>query len=161
MKPITIKNHKNVEGDRQGRDKAVSFRLVGYLQRKLVRRFPALVDPDEPEHPWIPVGIILISAEILKTTDVDRLVSFTGYCRNFIAAVALNLIQNEIWSGCGRVGSRRPEWFSPDWVITNEVEFCERIQVACGESWTGVIDHTVTLDPSKIFDDDRSRRNAQ
>ena len=104
------------------RGRATSFRLVNEIRQKIVRIFPSMVDLSGPEHPWVPIGVVLISAELLQTTDVSKLFAFTGYSQNFVAAIAFNLIHNNVWSRDGHFGSQYRSWFSffPDSVITNE-----------------------------------------
>jgi hypothetical protein len=59
-------------------------------------RFPDVNDPPEDEHPMTAVGIVLISAIILGTTDIARLAKFTGYSENFISAI----VARTLWATC-------------------------------------------------------------
>src|SRR5215471_17850007 len=55
-------------------------------------------DDDGPyEHPMTAVGLVLMSAATMGTTEPMKLILFTGYSRAFIAAIALNMQNNQLW----------------------------------------------------------------
>ena len=129
------------------------------IRQKLTSRFPEVNDPPETEHPMIAVGVVLVSAIILQTTDISRLVTITGYSRSFVSAVALNMIHNTLWIAGGRVDSQHSTWFSPDGLVIDDRGFWDHIEMACGMMWMPGIDTTVALDPCEIFWDERLRPN--
>lgn len=51
-------------------------------------------DNENYEHPMTAVGLVLLSAAIIGTTEAAKLTLFTGYCRSFISAITLNMRNN-------------------------------------------------------------------
>ena len=121
-------------------------------------RFPDVNDPPEDEHPMTAVGIVLISAIILGTTDIARLAKFTGYSENFISAIAFNMIQNKLWVQGMYDHSQCSRWYAPDGVISDESVFWEHIDMACGNLWMPGVE-TRSLDPCMIYWGERERPN--
>lgn len=102
------------------------------IRGELNRRYPDVNDSPETDHPMIAVDVVLISAIILETTDIGRLVEFTGYSPTFISAVGFNMIQNKLWIVDGSVDSHYSRWFSPNGLVSDDREFWEHIDIACG-----------------------------
>jgi hypothetical protein len=73
-----------------------SFRLVEDIRAKFNIKYPDVNDPPENEHPMTAVGIVLLSAIILETTDIGKLVRFTGYSPAFISAISANMRHNKL-----------------------------------------------------------------
>lgn len=142
-----------------GGGRQTSYRLVDDIRQKLTSRFPDVNDQPETGHPMIAVGVVLVSAIILQTTDISRLVTFTGYSPSFVSAVAVNMVHNKLWIVGGSVDSQHSKWFSPDALVSDDREFWDHIEIACGMMWMLGINTTVALDPCKIFWDERLRPN--
>ena len=51
-------------------------------------------DNENYEHPLTAVGLVLMSAAIIGTTEAAKLTLFTGYSRSFISAITLNMRSN-------------------------------------------------------------------
>ena len=77
--------------------------------------FPAVEDErddnEKYEHPMTAVGLVLLSAAIISTTEATKLVLFTGYSRPFISAITFNMQNNQLWVG-GRYDAST--WLSLD-----------------------------------------------
>jgi hypothetical protein len=78
-----------------------------------------------------PFGLALLSAAIMGTADARDLMLFTGYSRQFFAAITLNMENNQLWVGGRYVAST---WLSPDGTIDHNC-FWEHIQVGSGGLW--------------------------
>ena len=50
------------------------------------------------EHPLIGIGVVLISAVLLETTDPVKLAHFTRYSKRFVRAVASNMQNSGLWT---------------------------------------------------------------
>jgi hypothetical protein len=135
-----------------------SFRDVEDIRLQLNSRYPDVNDPPETEDPMIAVGIVLISAIILGTTDISGLVKFTGYSENFISAIASNMTQNKLWVNGGYDESQFSKWFSFDGVISNDLAFWRHIEMACGIVRIPGFE-TVSFDPCEIYRDEREHPN--
>src|SRR5438477_12089172 len=68
------------------------------------------VSTPDCEHPIEAVATVLLSSGVLDTADVPKLVKLTGYARQFVSAIALNMQNNHLWSH-GRYDYS--EWFDP------------------------------------------------
>ncbi len=67
---------------------------VADLQTTLQTVHPELEDDrdnDGYDHPLAAVGLVLLSAAIIGTFETRELVLFTGYSRQFISAIRLNM----------------------------------------------------------------------
>lgn len=47
-------------------------------------------DPEHPEHPMKAVGLVLMSADVLGTTESAKLALFAGYSSAFVSAITFN-----------------------------------------------------------------------
>ena len=130
--------------------RGTSLRDVEDVRLEFNCRYPEANDPPQTEHPMTAVGIVLISAIILGTTDMSGLVKFTGYRENFISAIAFNMTQNKLWVNGGYDESQFSKWFSPAGIISDDVKFWDHIEIACGHMWRPGVE-TVSLDPCEIY----------
>jgi hypothetical protein len=98
---------------------------------ELVRRF---LDQTFPEVgvdcPNFPVMVLLFSAALLRTANVEVLCSFTGYGREYVEAIAENMANNGLWQGDQYVASG---WLRDG--CLDENEFGRQIDVALGTLW--------------------------
>jgi hypothetical protein len=133
-----------------------SFRLVEDIRLKFNLKYPDVNDPPDQEHVMVAVGIVLLSSAILGTANIEKLVKFTGYSRNFISAIAFNMENNKMWVG-GEYGEEQYwRWFSPDGSIDDDNEFWENINIACGMTWVPDAHSDAFVDTCKIYWDERS-----
>ena len=101
------------------------------------------------------VGIVLLSAIILETTNIGRLVKFTGYSPGFISAISANMRHNKLWEN-GRYNEKHwSQWLSPDGTIKDDDQFWVQIEIACGTTWQPMVDTQFALDPCHIYWDER------
>ena len=80
--------------------------------------------------PMFAVMVVLFSAAFLRTTSVDALCLFTGYRREFVNAVAVNIINNGLWEG--------GDYKACGWLRDgnfNDDEFWDQVEAACGMRW--------------------------
>ena len=103
----------------------------------------------------VAVGIVLLSSAILGTGDIEKLVKFTGYTREFVSAIAFNMQNNNLWVNDQFEESQYRKWFALDGTIHDDDEFWENIQIACGTVWQPGADSDVSLDPCKIYWDEQ------
>jgi hypothetical protein len=94
--------------------------------------------------PVFAVMVVLFSAAFLRITSVDALCLFTGYRREFVNAIAANMINNDLWEG-GR-------YKASDWLRDgdfNDDEFWDQVEAACGLLWfsDAVVHNGKTTDP--------------
>ena len=135
-----------------------SLRDVEDVRLEFNFRYPEANDPPQTEHPMTAVGIVLISAIILGTTEISRLVKFTGYSENFISAIAFNMTQSKLWVNGRYDESQFSEWFSPDGIISDDVQFWDHIEIACGNMRRSGVE-TEPFDPCEIYRDEREHPN--
>jgi hypothetical protein len=77
--------------------------------------------------PNFPVMVILFSAALLRSTNVGTLCAFTGYGRQYVAAIAENMANNQLWQG--------DEYTASGWLgegCLDEDEFGRQIDAALG-----------------------------
>jgi hypothetical protein len=106
------------------------------------------------EHPLTAIGVVLLSAVLLGTTDVGRIVEFTKYSTRFVRAIALNMENSRLWKDGEHDSST---WSSRDLLPTNESEdssFWEHILVAEGSEWIVDAKTHTSFDSSMIFWDE-------
>ena len=119
--------------------------------------FPAVEDErddnEKYEHPMTAVGLVLLSAAIISTTEATKLVLFTGYSRPFISAITFNMQNNQLWVG-GRYDAST--WLSLDGTIDAECLWTH-IEVACGDQWMPAADPDVAADTCMVYWDERKR----
>jgi hypothetical protein len=105
-------------------------------------------DDDAPyEHPMTAVGVVLMSAAIMGTTEPMKLILFTGYSRAFIAAITLNMQNNHLWLD-GRYGVLN--WLSQDGKIDADCLWTH-IEFACGNMWRPTADRASVADPCMVY----------
>jgi hypothetical protein len=86
----------------------------------------------------------------MGTTDAGDLILFTGYSREFFAAIALNMENNQLWVGGQYAAST---WISSDGIIDHNC-FWEHIQVGSGGLWMPGGDLEIWADACSIFWDE-------
>src|SRR3974377_2065228 len=90
--------------------------------------------PDGGTHdPMFGVMVVLFSAALLHITNVDALSKFTGYEREFVDAIACNMINNGLW---GEDQYKASEWLREG--NLNDQDFWNQIEAACGWLWYSV-----------------------
>jgi hypothetical protein len=102
----------------------------------------------------IALGVVLLSAAMLNTTDVVTLVRFTGYSANFVSAVAFNMTNTKLWRD-GRYDTS--SWRRADETIDEEL-FYDHVATAEGDLLTPACDNTISAEPCWIFWDERRRK---
>jgi hypothetical protein len=80
--------------------------------------------------PNFPVMVVLFSAALLGTANVEALCCFTGYGREYVGAIAENMANNRLWQGDQYVASG---WLRDG--CLDENEFGRQIDVALGMLW--------------------------
>ena len=117
--------------------------------------YPAVEDGRDDkgsyEHPMTAVGIVLLSAALLGTTQAKHLTAFTGYSVHFVSAIALNMQNNRLWT------ERRYDhsaWLLEDETIDAE-QLWEHIEIACGMLWMSDADTSIFSDTCDIYWDER------
>jgi hypothetical protein len=99
---------------------------IAVVMRFLDETFPE-VGVDCPN---FPVMVVLFSAALLRTANVESLCRFTGYGRRYVEAIAENMANNELWQG--------DEYTASGWLrdgCLDENEFGPQIDVALGMLW--------------------------
>jgi hypothetical protein len=100
---------------------------------ELVRRF---LDKTFPEVgvdcPNFPVMVVVFSAALLRSTNVATLCAFTGYGRQYVAAIAENMANNQLWRGDDYIASG---WLRDG--CLDEDEFGRQIDAALGTLFYG------------------------
>jgi hypothetical protein len=77
--------------------------------------------------PNFPVMVLLFSAALLRTANVESLCRFTGYGRDYVAAIAENMANNRLW--------QEDQYLASGWLrdgCLDENEFGRQIDVALG-----------------------------
>ena len=105
------------------------------------------VSAPDSEHPIEAVATVLLSSAVLGTTDSDRLVRFTGYSRQFVSGIALNMRNNRLW-GHGQYDCSG--WFDPQGGIFDDRRFWEDHQVALGIMWRPSVE-PISIDVCSIY----------
>lgn len=153
---LTPEKHADFElGVQEDLRRKTSFRLVEDIRLKFNIKYPDVNDPPGTEHPMVAVGIVLVSSAILGTGEIEKLVKFTGYTREFVSAIAFYMQNNNLWVNDQFQESQYQKWFAPDGTIHNDDEFWENIQIACGTVWQPGADTSVSLDTCKIYWDEQ------
>jgi hypothetical protein len=103
-------------------------RFVERTGLEVLRRF---LDKNFPEIgvdcPNFPVMVVLFSAALLRTANVEALCRFTGYGRDYVEAIASNMSNNELW--------QEDQYVASGWLqdgCLDENEFWREIDVALG-----------------------------
>jgi hypothetical protein len=109
-------------------------------------------DDDDPyEHPMTAVGLVLMSAATMGTTEPMKLILFTGYSRAFIAAITLNMQNNRLWVD-GRYDVST--WLSQDGNIDADCLWTH-IEFAGGNMWMPTADPDRRADPCMVYWNER------
>jgi hypothetical protein len=109
-------------------------------------------DDENYEHPMTGVGLVLLSAALLETIEPGQLILFTGYSREFVSSIGLNMQNNKLWiDGRYDVSS----WLFADGTI-DERRFWDHIDIACGLLWLPNRASKFSADPCKVYWDERS-----
>jgi hypothetical protein len=88
--------------------------------------------PDVGEDcPIFPVMVVLFAAALLQDTSVDTLFEFTGYRKDYVEAISINMRNNGLWK-CGRYS--RSGWFK-NGELADENEFGRQVDAAVGCLW--------------------------
>jgi len=127
---------------------------VADLRPTLQTVYPELEDDrdnDGYDHHLAAVGLVLLSAAIIGTFETRELVLFTGYSRQFISAIRLNMQNNKLWIE-GRYDVST--WLSPDGTI-DQARFWDHIDCACGTLWQPTADSNFSADTCKVYWDER------
>jgi len=128
------------------------------LRRAFANRYPDVDDYDfslehsgfAHEHPLTAIGVVLLSAVVLGTTDVSKLVGFTKYSERFVRAIALNMENNRLWKD----GKYHSTWSSHSLLPINESEdacFWDHILIAEGSQWAADAKTDASTDSSMVF----------
>jgi len=129
-------------------DKVVTIAVLRTLMNVM---FPDVDDGEDDENVLTAVGIVLLSAAIIGSTDATKLISFNGYSLPFISAITINEQNNQLW-----VDSRydASTWLSSDGTIDDECLW-EHVDFACGDLRMPTADPKVEADPCRVFWDER------
>jgi hypothetical protein len=138
-----------------------SFNLVQDIRRRLRIKYPDVDESADNEHPMTAVGIVLVSAAVLGTTEIGRLITFTGYSSEFISAIEFNMQQNKLWVNNRYDEEECSKWLSPARVIHNDDVFWDHICIACGDLWMPNVDSTVSADPCSVYWDERPTQSPR
>lgn len=114
-------------------------------------------DNDPYEHPMTAIGVVVLGAAIMGTTDASRLMLFTGYSRPFISAITLNMQNNQLWVD-GRYDAS--SWLSSDGTIAEKCLW-DHIEIACGSQWMPEGDTDIEADTCKIYWDEREHSRGE
>ena len=73
---------------------------------EVVTRFLDITFPEVGlQCPNFPAMVVLFSAALLRSTNVATLCAFTGYGRQYVAAIAENMANNQLWRGDDYIAS--------------------------------------------------------
>lgn len=108
-------------------------------------------DNETYEHPMTAVGLVLLSAAIMGTSETGKLRRFTGYSSSFIAAITLNMQNNELWID-GKYDATT--WLSSSGTI-NQRCLWDHIEIACGGLWLAGVNSHISANPCNIYWDER------
>lgn len=140
----------------------MEFETPESIRKALIERYPD-VNNDEfsiqhsgfvHDHPMIPIGVVLISAVVLGTTDPLKLAEFTNYSERFVRVIAVNMTNCQIWKDNEYDCS---SWSSGSVMPSNRQEddaFWEHIEIADGPTWHTGTDRALTQDACFIFWED-------
>jgi len=124
---------------------------VHEIRHVLNLKYPGLNEPPEEEHPMAAAAVVLVSAAVISTTNVRKLVRYTGYDEGFILAVAFNMTWNKIWSESQYSPIELHRWFSPVELVIDGDALWEHIEVACACLWMPGIEPVDGPDPCSIY----------
>jgi hypothetical protein len=114
-----------IKGRKQCRKTGLNPSPAGVLSALLDKTFPDV----GMECPLFPVIVVLFSAALLGTVNVEALCAYTGYGPTYVAAIAENMSINRFW-----VGDRYDvsEWIRHGY-LDEEMFFGRHIQMAIGD----------------------------
>ena len=81
--------------------------------------------------PLFPVMVVLFSAALFQNTSVEFLVEFTGYRKDYVEAISINMRNNGLWKS-GKYF--RSGWFK-NGELADENEFGRQVDAAVGCLW--------------------------
>lgn len=102
---------------------------------------------EDVTHPMTQVGIVLLSAAVLDTTEAAALRKFTMCSRDVISAITFNMQNNGLWTNRGYDCS---SWFNCGVIMSGE-EFWNHIGAACGELWFPGADRNLAIDTCNLI----------
>lgn len=109
-------------------NKACCKRCMERRPVELVTRFLDITFPEVGlECPNFPAMVVLFSAARLRTANIEALCEFTGYSRQYVAAIAENMANNQLWQGDDYIASG---WLRDG--CLDEDEFGRQIDAALG-----------------------------
>ena len=100
-------------------------------------------DPENAEHPMTAVGLVLLSAAVIDTTEATKLALFTGYRHRFISAITFNMQNNRLWVD-GQYDAT--EWLRSDGTIDADTLW-DHVEFACGDLWMPSAHSDIAADP--------------
>ncbi len=129
------------------------------LRKAFKARYPDVDDYDwalehsgyAHEHPMTAIGVVLLASVVVRTTDVIKLVKFTGYSRRFVRAIAMNMENSRLWQD-GKYDHMG--WSSLRLFPRNkreQTEFWDHIEIAEGSMWAANAKTDQSEDASAIF----------
>jgi hypothetical protein len=83
------------------------MKIVQLIRREVERLDPALQGKETEDD--YRAGVVLLAAVWVTGTDINKLIMFTGYARDFVAAISLRMHQAGLWEEGGFVHS--DHWF--------------------------------------------------
>jgi hypothetical protein len=123
--------------------------------------YPDVTDPEfnlkhsgfAHEHPLIAIGVVLISAIVLATTDAAKLAQYTKYSERFVRAVAANMET----SGLRKDDKYdRSEWYHGQLMPPSEDRiFWDHVLIGEGSLWKSEGHCRLTRDSGLIFWQDK------
>jgi len=119
--------------------------------------YPDVTDPEfnlehsgfAHEHPEIAIGVVLISAIVLATTDPAKLAQYTNYSMRFVRTVAANMETSGLWKD-GKYDCS--DWYCGQLVPPSEDRsFWDHVLIGEGSLWKSEAHCRLTLDSGLIF----------
>jgi hypothetical protein len=109
----------------------------------------------ELENPNFPVMVVLFSAALLRNASPAFLQEFTGYRREFIDALAANMVNNGLWENDLYPTA---SWLRGSWIV-DEDEFGMQVEAAIGYLWySEVATNRPTIDVLSIDPNPKPQR---
>jgi hypothetical protein len=72
------------------------MKALELIRKELERLDPALKGQETEDD--YRAGVVLLAAVWATGTDIDKLILFTGYNRNFVAAISLRMHKSGLWN---------------------------------------------------------------
>jgi hypothetical protein len=80
------------------------MKVVRLVRKEVERLDPALQGRETVDD--YRAGVVLLAAVWVTGTDINRLIAFTGYDRDFVGAISLRMHKAGLWEGCGTAWDR-------------------------------------------------------